>query len=163
MKHRFSAAQIAFPFFDDGLPLPASKEVRQSALSKVAPRPALTEDTVHASLGEIVSLIGESLTRRLCAKLGGTCRTIGAPNVDFVEAIGEEAAQALREYWGTGTIYIPRQPLTPEARYEAACRLASQGWRKRSIAQHLGLSERQVYFYLARHRAKETRPDRLAG
>jgi len=115
----------------------------------------LTEATASPSIRGLIHVIGAQATRVLCARLGGMTRDIGPPNQMFVDAIGREAAEALRAYLGPGRIHIPRQPLSAKARWKLVWQLDDEGLTRHEIARRTDIGERQVYHILSQ------RPRRL--
>lgn len=114
------------------------------------PLPGITTETASPSIAELVEILGEASTMKLCDSFGGISRTIGRPAKAIVEAIGEDAAVKLRAYWGEGRIYIPRRATSWRARHDMVRRLAREGLTRHAIALRVKLTERQVYSILSR-------------
>ena len=112
----------------------------------------LDEGAASTTIEDLIEAVGVDATRRLCERLGGLSREIGAPSQLFINAIGHEAAVKLRDHLGRGHIYIPRRFLSRSARHKKVVALDGEGLTKQEIALRTGLSERRVYAILQAHR-----------
>ncbi|MEC5291992.1 helix-turn-helix domain-containing protein [Aurantimonas sp. C2-6-R+9] len=133
----------------------AARVVDATAIEADPTEEYLTEATASPSIRDLIHVIGAPATRMLCARIGGMTRDIGPPNQLFVDAIGREAAEALRAYLGPGRIHIPRQSLSAKARWQLVWRLDDEGLTRHEIARRVDISVRQVYHILSQ------RPRRL--
>lgn len=115
----------------------------------------LNPENATSSVSELVEIIGAEATEHLCARFGGLSFEISTFRQELIEAIGADNAEALREYWGSGRIYVPRRAMAAKARHQIIRDMAKRGFTRHQIAHCAGVSERQVYNVLASVKAAE--------
>ncbi|CCG07792.1 Mor transcription activator family protein [Pararhodospirillum photometricum] len=107
---------------------------------------------------ELMEYIGEKAVNRLVDALGGTSLYIAkgdTPNPILVQALGQDDAARFCQIFSGERVRIPSRRATRRRERVIALRKKA-GWKIRSIALDLGLSEGRVYQILQEARRKAT-------
>ena len=108
-----------------------------------------TSDSYNATAQELVDVIGEEATAKLCSRLGGLRVSIGPMEELLREVVGYVATSELIEHWGSERVHIPRRTLNYGGRRELAQKMREEGYTILDISLQMDVSERSVYRYLA--------------
>lgn len=118
------------------------------------PEPKLpTVKRPMTSADEIVRVIGLEKATAMCSQLGGIDRRLSEIRLLLIKAVGEDAAETLIAHFGQERIYIPRSVASHHTRAQDVVVLRNEGKTIMQIALKVGLTERQVYSILSKHRA----------